>query len=580
MTHDDLARRLHGHLVRLYGEDLAGPTTARLVQLAERSGGTAPRELFDETDVLLIAYGDQVHAPDEAPLATLRAFLRAHTAGVVSGLHLLPHYPWTSDDGFAVSDYGAVDPQLGSWSDVEGLAEDYRLMLDAVLNHTSAAHPWFRGWLEDDPRYADFYLDVDPGADLGRVVRPRTSPLLTPFGAAGGERHVWTTFSADQVDLNYANPDVLVAATEVLLDYVARGASLLRLDAVAFLWKRVGGESIHEPETHEVIKLWRTLLDAVAPGTLLVTETNVPHRENVSYFGSGTDEAHVVYQFALPPLTLAAFHAGDAGRLAAWAAEVSTPSPQTTFLNFLASHDGIGVRPVEGILDPAEVDAIAHTVVERGGLVSHRTTPDGGQRPYELNSVYFDALGGAAGEDQQRAVDRFASAHAILLAMAGVPAFYFHSLFGSRNWTDGVRSTGRARTVNREKLGRARLEAELAQPGGLRRQVLDRLLALTTVRVGEPAFHPAAPQHVLTGDAAHFAVQRTATPDDGTRGTSVLCVHDVSGSPGRFRGTAPDGLPPGAELVDLVDGSRHVVEVDGTVDVDVPAYGVRWLRAG
>ena len=579
MLSDHLSARLLGHLVRIYGDERARATSVRLRELletfAKQHPATARSRLFDEADVVLIAYGDQVREPGEAPLETLRRFLLRHTGGTVSGLHLLPHYPATSDDGFAVADYSAVDPALGDWADVEALASSSRLMLDAVLNHTSASHPWFTGWLAGDPSYAGFYVDADPAWDLSRVVRPRATPLLTRFDGADGPRSVWTTFSADQVDLNYAEPDVLLAATAELLRYVAHGAGMLRLDAVAYLWKQPGTPCIHLPQTHEIVRLWRTVLDAVAPGTLLVTETNVPHRENLTYFGDGSDEAHLVYQFALPPLTLHAFHTGDATKLASWAAELSTPSPATTFLNFLASHDGIGLRPVEGILDDLEVAALGEAVQRNGGLVSYRSTADGARSPYELNSVFLDALAAPGVEEQRREVARFDAAHAILLSLAGMPLIYFQSLFGSRNWAAGAQRTGRARTVNRQRFAARDLEAELADPGSLRRQVLDRLLARIAVRVREPAFHPAAAQNVLAAGTSYLALQRT--PTDG--GTSVVCVHDVSGRPGRCRVRPEDRLPPGGTLVDLGNGSEHVVEADGTLDVAVPAYGVRWLRA-
>jgi glucosylglycerate phosphorylase len=578
---EDVFERLHHHLVRIYGEEVAGPTTPRLLELMElfqppgRTAGAVPDPgLFDETDVWLIAYGDHVTEPAQAPLGTLRDFLARHADGAVTGLHLLPHYPATSDDGFAVADFAAVEPALGEWSHVEALAADHRLMLDAVFNHTSASHPWFTGWLDDDPRFRDFYLDVDPATDLASVVRPRTSPLLTPFESTTGTRHVWTTFSADQVDLNYANPEVLLAVTAELLRYLAHGARMIRLDAIAFLWKEPGTSCIHLPQTHEIIRLWRTVVDAVAPGTLLVTETNVPHRENVTYFGSGEDEAHLVYQFALPPLTLATFRSGDARIFADWAAGLETPSTRTTFLNFLASHDGIGVRPVEGILDDAEIADLCEGVRRAGGEVSYRTRPDGSQSPYELNAVYLDALAGSGPEDESREVDRFVAAHSVLLSLAGVPLLYLNSLFGSRSWTEGVDRTGRARTINRQRFGRAEIEAELADPSSLRRKVLDRLLHRIRIRTAEPAFHPNAAQTVLDGGPSTLALQRT--PTDG--GPPVLCVHEVSGRPCRFRTRTADPLPPGAALVDLGDGSEHRVEVDGTVDVDLPAYGVRWLK--
>ncbi|HSE09929.1 MAG TPA: sugar phosphorylase [Nocardioidaceae bacterium] len=580
MITDDVRARIRGHLARLYGEHRADLLAARFHDLLEdsaRSGKGAadgPAELFGGTDVVLIAYGDQVHEPGKPPLATLRRFLGEHVRGRVSGLHLLPHYPATSDDGFAVADFSTVDPALGDWADVEDLAADYRLMLDAVLNHTSASHPWFTGWLAEDPRYDDFYIALDPETDLSSVVRPRTTPLLTRFESAQGPRWVWTTFSADQVDLNYGNPAVLLAVTRELLRYVGHGARMLRLDAVAFLWKEPGTSCIHLPQTHEIIRLWRTVLDVVAPGTLIVTETNVPHRENVTYFGTGDDEAHLVYQFALPPLTLAAFQSGSASKLSAWAAELTTPSAQTSFLNFLASHDGIGLRPVEGILSESEVEELCQAVLRNGGRVSYRTREDGGRSPYELNSVYLDALAGEGPEPQERQVDRFLAAHSILLALAGVPLLYFHSLFGSRNWSEGAEREGRARVVNRQRFVRSDLESELADPGSLRRQVLDRMLERIALRTTEPAFHPSSGQSVIEGGEAFLALLRT--PVDGR--PAVLCVHDVSGRPGRFRAPLPDVGWAGVTLEDLVDGSAHEIGPDGEVHVDVPAYGVRWLK--
>ncbi len=508
---ETLATTIHRHLAQVYDADVAEATTARMLALLDGydglRGASSSGELFDETDLVLIAYGDMVSEPDKPPLATLGEFLRQHTQGKVPGLHLLPHYPSTSDDGFAVSDYAAVDPSLGAWSDVERLGADFRLMLDAVVNHTSASHPWFTGWLRDDRDFRDFYLATDPSADLSSVTRPRTSPLVTEFDSPGGPRHAWTTFSADQVDLNYANPEVLLAVTRQLLDYVAHGARMLRLDAIAFLWKEPGTSCIHLPQTHEVIRLWRTVLDAVAPGTLLVTETNVPHAQNLTYFGSGHDEAHLVYQFALPPLTLAAFHGGDAGTLSEWAETLVAPSDRTSFLNFLASHDGIGVRPVEGILSAREIGALAARVVDNGGAVSYRSGPEG-QSPYELNSVYLDALA-QPGDDPGREVDRFLSAHSILLALAGVPLIYFQSLFGSRNWTEGAERTGRARVVNRQRFARADLERvplrpAVHAPAGARPDVgADRR---TTVPAGVPPGSGAAGargRSVLLQPAAH-----------------------------------------------------------------------------
>ncbi len=580
MIPESTIARLRAHLHRIYPDRLADEYLPRLVERLNAFRRAHPEagsgRLFDQTDVVLITYGDQVRESGTPTLETLRKFLGAHLAGVITGVHLLPHHPFSSDDGFAVTDYTTVNPVLGDWTQVDALAREYRLMLDAVVNHTSASHPWFLRSVSGDPQYADFYHYPDPALDLSAVVRPRTTPLLSRTWSPDPARQwVWTTFSADQVDLNYANPEVLLAVTDVLLNYLAHGAGMLRLDAIGFLWKEPGTSCLHLPQTHEIVRLWRTVVDAVAPGTLLVTETNVPHAENISYFGDGTNEAHLVYQFPLPPLTLLAFHTGDATGLAEWAAQLTTPGPAATFLNFLGSHDGIGVRPLEGLVPPVQVTMLCEQVWQQGGQVSYRTLPDGTTSPYELNISYFDALQPPqTPEPRVRQVDRFLAAHSILLALAGVPAIYFHALFGSRSWPEGAEHTGQPRTINRQKFARATVEAELADPGSLRYQILRRLRERIAVRAGQPAFHPAAEQRVSTGTGGRFVLQRTPAAGGG----SVLCVHDVSGRDGRFRGQAPDRLPAGARLVDLCDGSEFRTEADGTVEVPLPAYGVRWLQ--
>jgi glucosylglycerate phosphorylase len=573
---DAVQSRLRGHLDRLYGAAVAEAFLPRLVTLMDDACdrlAEAPRRdrVFDERDVLLITYGDQLRAPDERPLETLREFLVRYLDGVVSGVHLLPHYPSTSDDGFAVADYLAVDPELGTWRDVVRLGSRFDLMLDAVVNHTSASSVWFRKWARGEEAFRDFFITLDAGTETSAVVRPRTSPLLTPVETARGLEHVWTTFSADQVDLNYGNPEVLLAMCEVLLRYVELCAQILRLDAIAFLWKDLETSCIHLPETHEVVKLWRTMLDAVAPGTLLVTETNVPHTENVTYFGNGSDEAHLVYQFPLAPLTLSAFHLADTSTLTEWLGGLPPPSPQTSFLNFLGCHDGIGLRPAEGLLTPGEIEHLCDLVRAHGGGVGYRANSDGSMSPYELNTVFFDALNPVDVEEPDtRRIDRFVAAHAILLALAGVPLLYINALLGSHNWYDGVRETGRLRSINRQKFDRDEIEAELADHGSRRRRVLDGLSALVRARRQEPAFHPAGGQHVLLAPRSVLALERTS-PDRTRR---VVALTNVSG---RSQGVQVEGPSPHAVLTDLLGSTKVEADRDGFIDVTLPPYGVSWL---
>lgn len=568
---DELIHRLRRHLDVVYPPQVADRTAQRLadmIQAAPRPDHRATPP--DEREVVLITYPDQVRSPAASPLATLRRLIGRHLRDVVTTVHLLPLHPSTSDDGFAVADYDVVAPDVGTWEDVAAYRPELGLMLDAVVNHVSASHPWVEGWRNGDPQRAGFVRTADPAVDLSGVVRPRALPLLTPFATAAGTAHVWTTFSPDQVDLDYRDPEVLLAVTQVLLDYVAHGATMLRLDAVAFLWKEEGTDCIHRPQTHEIVKLWRTAIDAVEHGVRIITETNVPHEENLAYLGSGNDQAHLVYQFALAPLVLAAFTSGDATALTAWARSLDAMDPGTAVLNVLGSHDGIGLRPVQGILPPAEIARLVDRVRAHGGAVSFRALADGGVAPYELNCVYFDALNPPE-EDRDRAVARFLAAHSVPLVMAGVPALYVHALLGSRNWREGPARTGAPRSINREKFALDDLEAELADPQGLRRAVLDGLTARIGARRREPAFHPEAPQRVLEGPPQVFAVERTAR--DGS--SRVLAVHNAADE----AVVAPlGGLPPDSEAVDLLGGAGARSDAQGSCVVDLAPYEVRWLR--
>lgn len=569
----DPQQRIQTLLAALYGEPRGAATAVRLLAMLEafaaRHGPprqSAAGERLSEDDVILITYGDQIQAPGQPALQTLGATLEHSFAGIVSGLHLLPFFPFSSDDGFSVIDYRSVDPALGSWADIEYLSRRYRLMVDAVVNHVSASSAWFRAFLAGVPgAEARFHL-VEPDTDLRAVTRPRTSPLLTPFATPTGVRHVWTTFSADQIDLNYANPELLLEMTDVLLAYVAHGAQLIRLDAIGYLWKEPGTRCIHLPNTHRVVQLWRAALDLVAPEVLLITETNVPHADNISYFGDGTNEAQLVYQFPLAPLVLHAFASGDATRLSDWARDLAPPSPATAFFNFLASHDGIGVVPASGILQPAEVLALCARVERHGGRVSYKTNPDGSQSPYELNCTWFDALSDpAAAEPQARRVERFCASQAIMLALQGVPGVYIHSLLGSPNHHAGLAATGRFRSLNREKWTRAALEARIADPSRHEGAVLQRMATLIRTRRHERAFHPNGPQQVLALGEAIFALERQSPEGDAT----VLCLHNVADSPQQV----PLTLRRAAH--DLVGGARYPA---GAQRLQLAPYQVAWLK--
>lgn len=531
-------KRIDEKLRFVYGEKIGGRTAERLGRLMEARRGKLPGVPApkgggvpaDQGDAVMITYGDNIRSPGEAPLGVLKRFADERLSGVVSGIHVLPFSPYSSDDGFSVMDYRRVNPEWGDWEDISAIAGNFRFMADLVLNHCSAKGVWFQGYLRGDGEFADYFIEVEPGTDLSGVFRPRALPLTHEFSVWGGEkRRIWTTFSADQVDLNFANPDVFLEFADILLDYVKRGVRIIRLDAVGFLWKEIGTSCMHHPKTHEIIKLFRLVLGEVAPGVILITETNVPHKDNISYFGSGKDEAHMVYQFTLPPLTLDAFIRGDASKLTRWAMSLPEPNPDYTFFNFLASHDGVGVLPSRGYLDESELENLVTAVKERGGLVSYKSTPEG-DIPYELNVSYLDAVSEMSLSDELRA-RKFLASQGVMLAMAGVPGIYIHSLLGSGNWSEGVGITGVNRTINRAKLNADDLILELDDPRSLRHSIFHGYAKMLKARSGHPAFHPAAGQEILDLGSGVFAAVRGGGEGGPGRGGPGEAVPGRQGRP-------------------------------------------------
>jgi sucrose phosphorylase len=444
----------------------------------------------DQNDVLLITYGDAIQNEAEPSLRVLKKFLDQYLEQDISDVHILPMFPYTSDDGFSITDYRKINADLGDWNDIHALEENYDLMFDAVINHVSVSSRYFQKYLAGDPDYSQFFIEKEEGKNYQNVIRPRTLPLFTKFRKKdGNEVEVWTTFSEDQADLNYHNPEVLLEVLDVLLMYASNGARFIRFDAIGFTWKESGTTCMHLPQTHTLVKVMRAVLDHCFPGCIIITETNVPHEENISYFGNGNDEANMVYQFPLPPLTLYSFVSGDATALNKWFSSLEKTSEHTTYFNFLASHDGIGLRPIENILNASEQEKLVQAVLDRNGQVSYRTLSDGSTKPYELNINYFDAISGNE-NDQKTAVKKFLASQCILLSIPGIPAIYYHSILGSRNDLEGYRKTGIKRRINREKLNWPQLQKDLSDQTSLRYQVLEGFHEMIQIRKRFDSFNP------------------------------------------------------------------------------------------
>jgi len=517
---------------------------------------------WDETDVVLITYADQFHHENEKTLKTLSGFYNEWLNKTFSHIHLLPFYPWSSDDGFSVIDYHQVSPECGDWQDIRQLNKSTRLMFDFVCNHISAKSNWFKGYLEGNPDYQNFFIAVDPNTDLSAVTRPRALPLLSPFTLAdGSQEYIWTTFSDDQIDLNFANPKVLLAMVDVLLHYLKEGADYIRLDAVGYMWKTPGTSCIHLEKTHQLVKLFRAVVDEVAPGTVLITETNVPHQDNISYLGNGHDEAQMVYQFPLPPLVLHAIHTGSARTLSQWANSLGDANQgNTTWFNFLASHDGIGLNPLRGILPEEDILHLVNNLQDEGALVNWKNNPDGTRSPYEINVTYMDALNRRDSSDEER-MARFILAHSILLSFPGVPAIYVQSILGSRNDYAGVEKFGYNRAINRQKYELHEIESQLRGENRLREQVYQQLSHLIKVRKKQPAFHPNSTFETQCINDSLLQIKRTS--ENGSRILALFNMSDKAQSV-----TLPEN-----NFEDLMTG----LKINGRTTYEMQSYQVLWL---
>lgn len=478
---------------------------------------------WSERDAIVITYGDSLLRDGEKPLRTLKRFFDQHAAGLISGIHILPFYPWSSDDGFSVLDYSSVNESLGEWSDIEDIANDYDLMADLVINHCSSRSLWFENFQQGRSPGKDYFYTASLQDDLGKVVRPRTSPLLKAVETAEGTRYVWCTFSHDQVDLDFRNPEVLKQFVSIVRQYLDSGVRVLRLDAVAFLWKIPGTSCLNLEETHEVVRLLRTLVEHAREDALLITETNIPNRENLSYFGNA-NEAHCVYNFSLPPLLVNTLITGDCAYLKQWMMSMPPAQNGTAYFNFVASHDGIGLRPAEGLLSDDELNTLIVTMQNFGGHVSYRALEDGQSKPYEINIALFDALQGTTSGPDSWGLERFICAHAIMLGLEGIPGIYIHSLLGTHNDYDRVENTGHYRAINRHQWDYEALEGELSREQSSHSVVFGRLKILLALRRKQPAFHPNATQFTLHLGAALFGYWRQSMD----RRQSIFCISNIS----------------------------------------------------
>ena len=552
------------NLTVLYGEGGASYLAKRIMAIAmgelmARPAEQAGPKPLSAADRMLICYGDSVRDEPGMPLSALRQFATQYLQNSISTIHILPFFPSSSDDGFAVIDYQTVRRDLGDWSDINALSADFDLMFDLVINHCSRENLWFADFVGGREPGCDYFHEMPSMVGLESVVRPRNSPLLTHVHTYQGIKRVWTTFSDDQIDLNFANPEVLCEFVHILFSYIAQGARFIRLDAIAFLWKELSTSSINLEQTHCVVRVLRALIDEMQTRTLLLTETNLPHNENVSYFGS-RDEAHLVYQFSLAPLILYSYLFNDGQYLGQWAEQLEPPPAGCSFVNFIASHDGIGLRPLEGLVPASDIQRLTDAAHERGGFAAMRSADDGTETVYELNIALFSAFGGTA-----KNIPAYLGAHQLMLAFQGIPALYLNAFVGGLNDLQGVESTGRTRSINRGHWQLDDLKTILATETNEQSIMFAELNRRLEIRGSQSAFAPSAQQEILAYTEDSLWLKRENTDQ------VILVIASFSEAPIETELPRQDAAYESA--IDLLSEDAVVL----TKAVPMAPYQVRWL---
>ncbi len=478
---------------------------------------------INEKDILLISYADTIRLKNKKSFLVLKDFLDTYIKKKINIIHILPFYPSTSDGGFAVTDFFKVDNSHGNWSDLRKLSSNYRVMSDIILNHASSKSTWFKRFLENHGVGKDFFLTVDKEFNTRHIVRARSHKLLQKFETKNGNKLVWCTFSRDQVDFNFKNPKVLIAFIKLIIFLSNKGIKLFRFDAVAFIWKRQETNCVNLDQTHAIVRLFRTLLGLIDGESKIITETNLPFRENFSYFGN-SDEAHIIYNFSLAPLIINTLIKGNSAAFRRWSMSMPPAKDNNSYLNFIATHDGIGLRPLEGIIKNKDINILLNTLKRYGSKFTYRRDKNNKRVIYEANISLFDALSGTIKGKDNYSYHRFYCAHAIMLSFEGIPAFYIHSLFGTRNNISLLKKTGIKRSINRTSYDYKDITEALKNNGSHISKVFNNILNLIEIRKKQIAFHPNATQYTLNLGNNFFGIWRQSV----NRKQSIFAIYNIT----------------------------------------------------
>ena len=523
----DAENKIKSYIRKIYKDNRdASLLLNSIISLIDEDNLTSKKKItpknWSQKNSFLITYADSIKSENDSPLLVLNQFLQKYIDSIDS-IHILPFMPSSSDSGFSVIDYYKIDEKFGNWKDLNLISKNKNIMIDIVLNHASKSSKWFANFLKGSGQGHDFFKVVKDWNGIAQIERPRSSKLFQKIRTDDGVKKVWCTFSHDQIDLDFSKPAVLLEFLKIIKFYIKKNIKIFRLDAVAFLWKKQNTSCINLQETHYIIKLIRFVSTLIDKNTIIITETNIPSKENLSYFGNN-DEAHWIYNFTLSPLILFTLLGGNCSQLRKWSMTMPPAQEGNAYFNFLASHDGIGLRPVEGKLDSTELYKLIDKMRESGGRISYKTSQWGEEIPYEINITYLDSLKSTFDGDESFQIKRFICAHTIMLAMEGIPAIYIHSFLGTENDYNAIAAGGENRSINRFIWNKKDIYKILEDKNSNNFYIMSKLNNLLKIRSKQPAFHPNATQFTLNLGDEVFGLWR----QDKKRKQSIFSISNVT----------------------------------------------------
>ena len=479
---------------------------------------------INESTSLVICYGNSVTDGNKKSLKVFNKFYKKYLKNNFDSVHFLPFYPSSSDSGFAVKDHYKIEPRLGSWKDVKLISKNCNLMADLVINHSSARGLWFSNFLKNKSPGKDYFFTVDKNFNSKKVIRPREHKLLKKIKLSNETKYLWRTFSPDQIDLNFKNPKVLIRFIKIIFNLINNGVRIFRLDAIAYLWKENGNTCINHTNTHNIIKFIRLVFNLLKTECIIITETNLPEKENLSYFGNN-DEANWIYNFSLAPILVYSLLFEDSNKITKWSKNFPIAKLNNNYLNFIASHDGIGMRPIEGILSTNTQKKFLSRLKKNGGEFSYRKVQGVKKKVYEANITLFNAF--KCSDFDKSGIfgfERYMAAHTIMISFDGIPAIYFNSMFGNSNDNSKYIISGNKRDLNRYRWNKDKIEDHLKDQNSKQNKYYKNLSNILAIRGKQKAFHPNAIRKTLKLGANFFGIKRVSTDNK----QSIYCITNMT----------------------------------------------------